>query len=607
MDEKKAEMPYDVQCLIFEAIVCLDDVETQEDWKNITGARLVCKDWNWSIKRQLLLTNTPADKILKFGSEGICLDKLRATLPLVMGYELNSKHDYDLDADMDDYPELVEAKKRIITVGHSVFRYKIRRQRRPVTSGTPEAWMQEATIRGQSTLVNLSTEHDQLGSLNFLHRYGVHQVEFYGRGEHPVAFAIHKQKLEFVDALLSLGFKSAVLVRPRESSVEWLTPITHAVQFGDHKLASVLFRYISPNEEEGVIGLTPLVRSILKNDMRMMKLLLDHGAHVNPVHNKTIFPLGVAVANNNVEAVELLLDLGADIDNTDAYFYKALDFAIRNNLENMAVLLLNRSIRVTTYNVKLAARFSTLDALVKLIERPGVAPHFEKSNGLLITRVPDRNGRLQVLMRDNPRVLAYISTTSDNVAKYVALVKGIFAKYQRDIAKSRQNLIVRTKNPMLLHFAVKAGLTRVVEDMLQAGADPNALTAMNPKRSTLQTAIRKQNLPIIRLLLKKSADVNSKGGRHGSPLNAVKHVRNKAILCMLIGYGVIYDSSIVNEYASWPETETKVVKANKREPKFSSLKAKLPSLPNIFARTIQYLHRKKGWEVALLGLKNDGR
>ncbi|ODH46975.1 hypothetical protein GX48_06912 [Paracoccidioides brasiliensis] len=552
-------------------------------------AFLVCKDWNWSIKRQLLLTNTPADKILKFGSEGICLDKLRATLPLVMGYELNSKHDYDLDADMDDYPELVEAKKRIITVGHSVFRYKIRRQLRPVTSGTPEAWMQEGHF--YPWVYHLHASAPGPGYKRYPCRWTIQSGELVheawpagfsklssplwrppGRilrkGEHPVAFAIHKQNLEFVDALLSLGFKSAVLIGP---------PFCFATS--------------APNEEEGVIGLTPLVRSILKNDVPMMKRLLDHAAHVNPVHNKTILPLGVVVANNNVEAVELLLDLGADIDDTDAYFYNALDFAIHNNLESMAVLLLNRGIRVTTYNVKLAARFSTLDALVKLIERPGVAPHFEKPNGL-ITRVPDRNGRLQVLMRDNPRVLAYISTTSDNVAKYVTLVKGIFAKYQRDIAKSRQNLIVRTKNPMLLHLAVKAGLTRVVEDMLQAGADPNALAAMNPKRSTLQTVIRKQNLPIIRLLLKKGADVNSEGGRHGSPLNAVKHVRNKAILRMLIGYGVIYDSSIVNEYASWPELETNVVKTNNKEPKFSSLKAKLPSLRNIFARTIQCLHRK---------------
>ncbi|EEH17393.2 hypothetical protein PABG_07389 [Paracoccidioides brasiliensis Pb03] len=447
---------------------------------------------------------------------------------------------------------------------------------------------------GQSNLVNLSTEHGQLGSLNFLHRYGVRppgRILRKGRASgsfrHPQAkLGIRRRSAQSWVQIGRFGASPRVFRRMVNANHP-CRPI-----WGPQIGPPFCFATSAPNEEEGVIGLTPLVRSILKKDVPMMKRLLDHAAHVNPVHNKTILPLGVAVANNNVEAVELLLDLGADIDDTDAYFYNALDFAIHNNLENMAVLLLNRGIRVTTYNVKLAARFSTLDALVKLIERPGVAPHFEKSNGLLITRVPDRNGRLQVLMRDNPRVLAYISTTSDNVAKYVTLVKGIFAKYQRDIAKSRQNLIVRTKNPMLLHLAVKAGLTRVVEDMLQAGADPNALAAMNPKRSTLQTVIRKQNLPIIRLLLKKGADVNSKGGRHGSPLNAVKHVRNKAILRMLIGYGVIYDSSIVNEYASWPELETKVVKTNNKEPKFSSLKAKLPSLRNIFARTIQCLHRK---------------
>ncbi|EEH43642.2 uncharacterized protein PADG_08462 [Paracoccidioides brasiliensis Pb18] len=553
-------------------------------------AFLVCKDWNWSIKRQLLLTNTPADKILKFGSEGIfCLDKLRATLPLVMGYELNSKHDYDLDADMDDYPELVEAKKRIITVGHSVFRYKIRRQRRPVTSGTPEAWMQEGHF--YPWVYHLHASAPGPGYKRYPCRWTIQSDELV-HGAWPAGFSNLSSPLwRPPGRILRKGRASGSFRHPqaklgirRRSAQSW-------VQIGRFGASPRVFRRMvnanhpcrpiwgpqigppfcfatsAPNEEEGVIGLTPLVRSILKNDVPMMKRLLDHAVHVNPVHNKTILPLGVAVANNNVEAVELLLDLGADIDDTDAYFYNALDFAIHNNLENMAVLLLNRGIRVTTYNVKLAARFSTLDALVKLIERPGVAPHFEKSNGL-ITRVPDRNGRLQVLMRDNPRVLAYISTTSDNVAKYVTL------------------------NPMLLHLAVKAGLTRVVEDMLQAGADPNALAAMNPKRSTLQTVIRKQNLPIIRLLLKKGADVNSKGGRHGSPLNAVKHVRNKAILRMLIGYGVIYDSSIVNEYAAWPELETKVVKTNNKEPKFSSLKAKLPSLRNIFARTIQCLHRK---------------
>ena len=59
------------------------------------------------------------------------------------------------------------------------------------------------------------------------------------------------------------------------------------------------------------------VRSIVKNDIRMVELMISDGHEVDSADNEGTFPLHYAAVHCNIELARILLDHGATVDCTD--------------------------------------------------------------------------------------------------------------------------------------------------------------------------------------------------------------------------------------------------------------------------------------------------
>lgn len=98
------------------------------------------------------------------------------------------------------------------------------------------------------------------------------------------------------------------------------TPVLMAILRNQHATAELLLQAGGDPNVRGSEGDTALGWSAHQNDLRMLQLLLSHGAakHIDEISGERgRTPLGYAVEHLNVEMVKALLEAGASPDATD--------------------------------------------------------------------------------------------------------------------------------------------------------------------------------------------------------------------------------------------------------------------------------------------------
>lgn len=116
----------------------------------------------------------------------------------------------------------------------------------------------------------------------------------------------------------------------------------HASKYGYIDICSFLISSgLTTNEQEKIIGATPLIGAVAYGHVACASLLLRNGANVNTQDSNEVSALHYAVSINNSEMVELLLSANPDISPTDKEGRTSLDIARKMKFDKI-ILLFNK-------------------------------------------------------------------------------------------------------------------------------------------------------------------------------------------------------------------------------------------------------------------------
>ena len=154
------------------------------------------------------------------------------------------------------------------------------------------------------------------------------------------AFNNHLDVMEF---LLQKGAK----LEDRDKD-EW-TPLMKALRYNDEKMIGYLINRGADIQAvtERTSLLTPLMIALANNrDIKIIQLLIDLGSNVNQADNWWKTPLmWAAMYHQDPNVIKLLIDSGADVNWRSYNKQNALDYAMEHNKNKKVILVLEKAIK----------------------------------------------------------------------------------------------------------------------------------------------------------------------------------------------------------------------------------------------------------------------
>ncbi|KAH7420282.1 ankyrin repeat-containing domain protein [Cadophora sp. MPI-SDFR-AT-0126] len=371
--------------------------------------------------------------------------------------------------------------------------------------------------------------------------------------------AIDQVAIDVVEELIRRG--ADVNIR----AGQWGTPLTTAINKGEDSLYKLLLKHgakVNPDPPYGYWG-TPLHAAIRRDDYEITYDLLDRGAdpHVPGLHANA---LTTACEWGNVGQLDLvknLISLGVDVNAEDIrrpekdQIYRnsrlgtPLTSAVFSGNEEVVQLLLNNGAHINP-SPPTSTFGNPLQAAVK--------NHDEQMIKYLLKRGADVNavgGELGTALQ------AAASEASDSIVKLlldagadVKLEGGSYGsplQATARIGKKRDVLLflslgapVNTNvgkygNP--LAAAAKRADGETIEILLQHGANPNQKggkygTPLQAACCASSSTANSEEGSVVRLLLEHGADVDARGGKYGSAIQAAAY-HDRRYVEMLLNAG----------------------------------------------------------------------
>ncbi|CAI6339356.1 unnamed protein product [Periconia digitata] len=123
----------------------------------------------------------------------------------------------------------------------------------------------------------------------------------------------------------------------------------------------------------------------------------------------------------------------------------------------------------------------------------------------------------------------------------------------------RAHGVFREMITMPLHFASKEGLTKIVEKLIEKGADVNSQAEHFDDSTAIQLAALLGHEDIVKLLLKNGANVNAKGGTLGNALQAAVFGNEPTLVELLIQAEAEVSNALVTAVYEDNEEMTKLL------------------------------------------------
>jgi uncharacterized protein len=171
-----------------------------------------------------------------------------------------------------------------------------------------------------------AARNGDLGAVRSLLRGGADANEAAPDGSTAVHWAVHRDNLDMLNALLAAGAKPDRVTRYK------VAPLTLAAQNGNAALVERLLAAGTNPDTVSQEGQTALMTAARNGSVAALRALLRRGASVGlaeSVRGQTA--LMFAAGEGNKDAAELLLEAGAELKQRSKGGYTPLLFAVRNN------------------------------------------------------------------------------------------------------------------------------------------------------------------------------------------------------------------------------------------------------------------------------------
>jgi len=341
-------------------------------------------------------------------------------------------------------------------------------------------------------------------------------------GETIINYAIISGNLKTVKYLIKIGAninnkakikynfiiknkKVKKIIKTKEENTKYGdTPLIIAIKTGDEEIVSLLI------EKGAIINLKnnhsniPINISVKKNNIPITKYLIKKGAKVNPEHDSWNVPLILGIRNDNLEMVKLLVENGADINRKESVYMKPIKIAVLDF--DFTDKFTDQRLEIIKYLVKKGA---VLDDNILYLA--------VKANSVKLIKFLLENGaklKLNDKYGDTPYELAAEKG-------YLGILKKLFAtkKNKEIINKSFFKAVGKKNNEEMINY------------LISLNADINYIDDKTGKNILIR-AIEKNNINLVKLIVKKSANVNFISKHGYTPLMA--SINNYEIIKYLI-------------------------------------------------------------------------
>ncbi len=369
--------------------------------------------------------------------------------------------------------------------------------------------------------------------------------------ETPLLRAAQKGRLAIAEFLIAKGADVNT-----QGGENFSSPLHAAVELGHRRLVRLLLDSGAAVNPTDRLGRTPAVRAMQKNQMGIVKTLvaagaqinlhlaaylgdvattkrhIEAGADVNPRDDLDYTPLHYAARRGQAEVAKLLIANGADVEAIDKYGYAPLHLAI-NHVEVMRVLL--------DHGAHLnAGDWSGETTLEKAIVRGD-----KEVVSLLLARGADIDLHMAAYIGRLDKVKELLANGADINLRLSridpSMLEELSAIYRDTPPKQG-----KPRGDTPLHRAVRGGHADVVEFLAAAGADLEARGDVG--QTPLHDAAYLGFAGIAEVLISHGADVNVAAedheGRGQTPLQIAAHCGHTATVAILLAKGA--DANVKN-------------------------------------------------------------
>ncbi|XP_043470095.1 putative ankyrin repeat protein RF_0381 [Leptopilina heterotoma] len=345
---------------------------------------------------------------------------------------------------------------------------------------------------------------------------------------------------EFTEYLLDNG--ADVNVTTNDGS----TALHLACQIRSEKIVKLLLKHKIDVHVQNKFGFTCLHEAARKNNEKILKHLLRKGANINTLDNNNMTAICHAVEFSNRNVVEVLLGKKPNLEdksNKIAFYLSILGATAEHRLITELFLFNRFSIKEET--------FESIH-IPEILYSSYKKEYGKKEYKTIFTQ----------LFQCEPSVTAFFKYQ----ILFSAVEKG-YVEIVQDLLSTEANVnVLLEKNSTLLEIAVNNGQCRIMHQLLKLGADlhtrdthgntllhisvltdciaiiefllkHNSVEARNNKGQTpLYLSIYRNNVKVVKLILKSGVDINSKTNLETTPLHIAAKIGNLNVVKLLLDY-----------------------------------------------------------------------